>query len=73
MDFYLEKAKELQGQLDRVTITQIPRNENSNVDDLARFATGREDSLLKTIPLEILDEPSINRHQQVDAISDKPT
>ncbi|KAL5549896.1 hypothetical protein UlMin_000072 [Ulmus minor] len=33
--FYLEKAKELLGQFDTVTITQIPRNENSNADTLA--------------------------------------
>ncbi|KAL5559394.1 hypothetical protein UlMin_035605 [Ulmus minor] len=58
---------------DTVTITQIPRNENTNADALARLATRLEDSLLKTVPLEILDEPSIDKHQQVDAISDKPT
>ncbi|KAL5549486.1 hypothetical protein UlMin_004717 [Ulmus minor] len=73
MASYLEKAKELLGQFDTVTITQIPRNENTNADALARLATGLEDSLLKTVPLEILDEPSIDKHQQVDAISDKPT
>ncbi|KAL5565429.1 hypothetical protein UlMin_028593 [Ulmus minor] len=73
MASYLEKAKELLGQFDIVTITQIPRNENTNADALARLATGLEDSLLKTVPLEILDEPSIDKRQQVDAISDKPT
>ncbi|KAL5554621.1 hypothetical protein UlMin_042022 [Ulmus minor] len=73
MAFYLKKAKELLRQFDTVTITQIPRNENINADALARLATWLEDSLLKTVPLEILDEPSINKHQQVDAISDKPT
>ncbi|KAL5537985.1 hypothetical protein UlMin_045753 [Ulmus minor] len=73
MASYMEKAKELLGQFDTVTITQIPRNENTNADALAHLATGLEDSLLKTVPLEILDEPSIDKHQQVDAISDKPT
>ncbi|KAL5568387.1 hypothetical protein UlMin_024962 [Ulmus minor] len=73
MASYLEKAKELLGQFDTVTITQIHRNENTNADTLARLATGLEDSLLKTVPLEILDEPSIDKCQQVDAISDKPT
>ena len=34
---------------------------------------GLEDSLLKTVPLEVLDEPSISKCQQVDSISDKPT
>ena len=69
----MEKVKELLGQFDTVTITQIPQNENSNTDTLARLATGLEDSLLKIVPLEILDEPSINRRQQVDVISDKST
>ncbi|KAL5540936.1 hypothetical protein UlMin_044912 [Ulmus minor] len=54
-------------------LEKIPRNENTNADALARLATGLEDSLLKTVPLEILDEPSIDKRQQVDAISDKPT
>ncbi|KAL5568810.1 hypothetical protein UlMin_025385 [Ulmus minor] len=54
-------------------LEKIPRNENTNANALARLATGLEDSLLKTVPLEILDEPSIDKHQQVDAISDKPT
>ncbi|KAL5564955.1 hypothetical protein UlMin_028119 [Ulmus minor] len=71
--FYLEKAKELLGQFDTVTITQIPRNENTSADALARLATGLEDSLLKMVPLDILDEPSIKKRQQVDTISDKPT
>ncbi|KAL5548489.1 hypothetical protein UlMin_003720 [Ulmus minor] len=73
MASYLEKAKELIGQFDTVTITQIPRNENTNTDALAHLVTGLEDSLLKTVPLEILDEPSIDKRQQVDAISNKPT
>ncbi|KAL5578385.1 hypothetical protein UlMin_020084 [Ulmus minor] len=57
----------------QLIVNQIPRNENTNADALARLATGLEDSLLKMVPLEILDEPSIDKHQQVDAISDKPT
>ncbi|KAL5564601.1 hypothetical protein UlMin_027765 [Ulmus minor] len=73
MAFYLEKAKELLGQFDTITTTQISRNENSNADAWARLATRLEDSLLKTVPLENLDEPSINKHQQVDSISDKTT
>ena len=68
MAFYLEKTKELFGQFDTITITQVPQNENSNANALAHLATGLEDSLLKTVPLEILDEPSIDKHQQVDTI-----
>ncbi|KAL5548629.1 hypothetical protein UlMin_003860 [Ulmus minor] len=63
MALYLEKAKELLGKFDAITITKVPRNENSNADALARLATGLEDSLLKTVPIEILEEPSINKLQ----------
>ena len=62
MDFYLEKAKDLLGKFNTVTITQIPRNENFNADALAHLAMGLEDSLLNMVPLEILDEASINKH-----------
>ena len=70
MAFYLEKEKELLGQFDIVTVTQIPIYENSNADALAHLVQGLEDSLLKTISLEILEEPSINKNRQVDTISD---
>ena len=71
MASYLEKAKKLLRQFDTVTITQVPRNENSNAEALARLAMGLEDSLLKIVPFEILEEPSIYKTQQVDTITDK--
>ena len=58
----MEKVKELLGQFGTFIITQIPRNEKSNTDALARLVTRLEDSLLKTAPLKILEEPSINKH-----------
>ena len=74
MASYLEKEKELLEQFDTITITQVPRNENSNADALACLVMRLEDSLLKTVPLEILEEPSIKtKHQQVDTITEKPT
>ena len=72
MASYLEKAKELLGQFDTVTITQVPINDNSNANALARLTMGVEDSLLKTVPIEIFEDPSINKPQQVDTIIDKP-
>ena len=41
---YWEKVKELLGQFDVATITQVPRNENTNTDALAHLATWLEDN-----------------------------
>ena len=73
MASYLEKVKELLGQFDTETITQVPRNENSNTDALAYLTMGLEDSLLKTVPLEILEEPSIDKPWQVNTLTTKPS
>ncbi|KAL5567702.1 hypothetical protein UlMin_024277 [Ulmus minor] len=61
MASYLEKAKEAMNQFDTVTIIQVPRAENTNADALARLATGLEERLLKTVPIEILEAPSIDK------------
>ncbi|KAL5551203.1 hypothetical protein UlMin_001379 [Ulmus minor] len=68
MASYLEKAKEAMNQFDTVTIIQVPRAENTNADALARLATGLEERLLKTVPIEILEVPSIDKPEQVGSI-----
>ncbi|KAL5548397.1 hypothetical protein UlMin_003628 [Ulmus minor] len=68
MASYLEKAKEAMNQFDTVTIIQVPRAENTNADALARLATGLEERLLKTILIEILEAPSIDKPEQVGSI-----
>ncbi|KAL5562780.1 hypothetical protein UlMin_032527 [Ulmus minor] len=68
MTSYLEKAKEAMNQFDTVTIIQVPRAENTNADALARLATGLEERLLKTVPIEILEVPSIDKPEQVGSI-----
>ncbi|KAL5543255.1 hypothetical protein UlMin_010965 [Ulmus minor] len=65
---YLEKAKEAMNQFDTVTIIQVPRAENTNADALARLATGLEERLLKTVPIELLEVPSIDKPEQVGSI-----
>ena len=70
---YLEKFKELLGQFDTATITQVVRNENSNANALARLTTGLEDNLLKAMPIEFLEVPSIDKPQQVNALTSKPS
>ncbi|KAL5571238.1 hypothetical protein UlMin_020835 [Ulmus minor] len=72
MASYLEKAKEAMNQFDTVTIIQVPRTENTNADALARLATGLEERLLKTVPIEILEVPSIDKPEQVGSIVVRP-
>ncbi|KAL5570454.1 hypothetical protein UlMin_027029 [Ulmus minor] len=72
MASYLEKAKEAMNQFDTVTIIQVPRAENTNADALARLATGLEERLLKTVPIEILEAPSIDKKEQVGSIVVRP-
>ncbi|KAL5541983.1 hypothetical protein UlMin_009693 [Ulmus minor] len=72
MASYLEKAKEAMNQFDTVTIIQVPRVENTNADALARLATGLEERLLKTVPIEILEAPSIDKPEKVGSIVVRP-
>ncbi|KAL5562544.1 hypothetical protein UlMin_032291 [Ulmus minor] len=72
MASYLEKAKEAMNQFDTVTIIQVPRAENTNADALARLATGLEERLLKTVLIEILEAPSIDKPEQVGSIVVRP-
>ncbi|KAL5572098.1 hypothetical protein UlMin_021695 [Ulmus minor] len=72
MASYLEKAKEAMNQFDMVTIIQVPRAENTNADALARLATGLEERLLKTVPIEILEVRSIDKPEQVGSIVVRP-
>ena len=37
----------------------MPRTENTNADALAQLATSLEDNLLKSVPIEVLEKPSI--------------
>ncbi|KAL5563267.1 hypothetical protein UlMin_033014 [Ulmus minor] len=59
-------------QFDTVTIIQVPRAENTNADALAHLATGLEERLLKTVPIEILEAPSIDKKEQVGSIVVRP-
>ncbi|KAL5560858.1 hypothetical protein UlMin_030605 [Ulmus minor] len=72
MASYLEKAKEAMNQFDTVTIIQVPRAENTNADALARLATGLEERLLKIVPIEILEVPSIDKPGQVGSVVVRP-
>ncbi|KAL5556396.1 hypothetical protein UlMin_038632 [Ulmus minor] len=68
MASYLEKVKEVINQFDLVTVIQVPRAENVNADALARLAMGLEERLLKTVLIEVLESPSIDKPEQVGSI-----
>ncbi|KAL5552206.1 hypothetical protein UlMin_002382 [Ulmus minor] len=72
MASYLAKVKEMLGQFDTMTIIQVPRAENTNADVLAHLATGLEESLLKTVLIEVLELPSIDKPEQVSSITARP-
>ena len=59
MASYLKNFKELLGQFDIASIAQVPSSKNTNTDTLSRLVTYLEDSLLKIVPIEILERPSI--------------
>ena len=61
MASYLEKVKEAMDQFDTMTIIQVPRAENANADTLAHLAIGLEERLLKTVPIKVLETPSIDK------------
>ncbi|KAL5555222.1 hypothetical protein UlMin_037458 [Ulmus minor] len=72
MASYLEKVKEAINQFDTVTVIQVPRAKNVNADALAHLPTGLEERLLKTVPIEVLESPSIDKPEQVGSIVTRP-
>ena len=59
MAAYLAKAQELLHALGRYTIRQVPREQNSNADALARLATTRDSELIDVVPVDHLEAPSM--------------
>ncbi len=51
-----------------MTVMYDPRSKNTNANALARLSTGLEERLLKTISIEVLESPSIDKPEQVGSI-----
>lgn len=69
MERYLNKVKELLSQFKKYVIWQVPRSDNSNtdnVDALARLASAYETDLRRSVPVEVLNDPSIDREYVMD-------
>ncbi|XP_024028609.1 uncharacterized protein K02A2.6-like [Morus notabilis] len=59
MGAYLRKVKEELVKFKNYEILQIPRTENANVDALAKLASSRESDTLGVVPIEELEQPTI--------------
>lgn len=66
MERYLRKAKELPSQFKDYIVHKVPRSENLNADALARLASAYETEVPRSVPVEMLSEPSIERAELMD-------
>ncbi|XP_030494906.2 uncharacterized protein LOC115710695 [Cannabis sativa] len=73
MEKYLEKVWKNLEKFDYLRIEQIPREQNSNADALAKLALQNELDELNLLPVEVLDEPSICKKEEVEMIYSSPT
>ena len=60
MIIYLKKLRELLKKFIRVQVRHVLREENTQVDALAKLATASQEDLDRLIPVEHLLEPSVN-------------
>ena len=55
----MNKTKDLLAQFTKYTLQQIPRDQNSNADALAKLASAKDADTLNIVPVERLRKPSI--------------
>ena len=58
--------------LQRYTILQVPREQNSNADALAKLATTNDSELISVVHVDHLEEPSISDTEDTSTI-EKPS
>lgn len=73
MAAYLEKVKAELRNFSRYEIKHIDREDNANADALAKLATSRDAELLRLVPIEIVNEPSITKQHLIEAIEAQPS
>ena len=61
MAAYLSKVQELGDQFDSITISQVSHAKNTNADVLACLTTWLEEFQPKSMPVEVLEFPSIQK------------
>ena len=67
---YLAKTQEMLYVLRRYTIRQVPREQNSNADALAKLATTRDSELINVVPVDHLETPIIGDTEDIENIEE---
>ena len=68
---YLKKVKQMIGKFEAVEVIQIPREENSRADILARMTAVVDPKMPNSVPLEVKSCPSIEQNLEVIQIEQK--
>ncbi|KAH9715068.1 hypothetical protein KPL71_020894 [Citrus sinensis] len=71
MEQYLKIVRQMMGKFEAVEVIQIPREQNSRADVLARMAAVADPKMPKSVPLEVKSSPSIDQNLGVLRIEQK--
>ena len=71
MEQYLKKVRQMMGKFETVEVIQIPREQNSRADILARMTAVADPKMPKSIPLEVKTNLSIEQNLEVMQIEQK--
>ncbi|XP_010457030.1 PREDICTED: uncharacterized protein LOC104738571 [Camelina sativa] len=69
MDAYLKVVQELSSSFESFELTKISRSDNAPADALAVLASTSDPDLRRIIPVESIDQPSINLPTNIDPIA----
>lgn len=62
---YLATAQEMLHVLRRYTFRQVPREQNSNTDALAKLATTKDSELINVVPVDHMEIPCIGDTENI--------
>ncbi|XP_024033525.1 uncharacterized protein LOC112095658 [Citrus clementina] len=71
MEQYLKIVRQMMGKFEAAEVIQIPREQNSRADILARMAAVADPKMPKSVPLEVKSSPSIEQNLGVLRIEQK--
>ncbi|XP_059635750.1 uncharacterized protein LOC132277926 [Cornus florida] len=72
MKTYKEAVESATRRFDQIKFHQVPQEENSEADELAIAASSSDEDLVHIVPIDILNELSINPRQEIMVIPDIP-
>ncbi|XP_062103896.1 uncharacterized protein LOC133815017 [Humulus lupulus] len=73
MAAYLSKAKDLFPEFKKYTIQQVPCDQNSNDDALAKLTSAKDGDTLNVIPVQHLAQPSIHEKEMMLLLDNSPS